>query len=163
MARLGKRKYLKKGHWIARKPFNTEIASFHLSSLYSPHGWTSWTDIARNFLEVKEDPSRLQVWTNTKLAQTWEDMSGDHIDPTNLMIRRESYGPLLPAGVAVLTCGVDVQDNRLELEIVGWGRGEESWSIDYHILYGDPSTPELWEQLDNVLARRYRHEKTCRI
>lgn len=154
-----KENILKKGHWIARKPFNTEIASFHLSSLYSPHGWTSWTDIARNFLEVKEDPSRLQVWTNTKLAQTWEDMSGDHIDPTNLMIRRESYGPLLPAGVAVLTCGVDVQDNRLELEIVGWGRGEESWSIDYHILYGDPSTPELWEQLDNVLARRYRHEK----
>lgn len=154
-----KENILNKGHWIARKPFNTEVASFHLSSLYSPHGWTSWTDIAKNFLEVKDDPSRLQVWTNTKLAQTWEDMSGDHLDPTNLMVRRENYGPLLPAGVVILTCGVDVQDNRLELEIVGWGRGEESWSIDYHILYGDPSTPELWGQLDNILSRQYRHEK----
>ena len=150
---------LRQGHWIARKPYNTEIASFYLSSLYSPHGWVSWTDIAREFLEVKNDPSRLQVWTNTKLAETWEDMGGETIDPTNLMVRREVFGEGLPAGVAVLTAGVDVQDNRLEVEIVGWGRGEESWSIDYLILYGDPSTPELWAQLDAVLMRRYTHAK----
>ena len=62
-------------------------------------------------------------------------------------------------GIVILTCGVDVQDNRLELEIVGWGRGEESWSIDYLILYGDPSTPELWAQLDEVLSRKYTHSK----
>ena len=65
----------------------------------------------------------------------------------------------MPAGVVVLTCGVDVQDNRLELEIVGWGRGEESWSIDYLVLYGDPSTPELWAELDKVLMRKYPHSK----
>lgn len=151
---------LRKGYWIAQKPFNSNnVASFHLSSLYSPHGWASWTDIAREFLDVKDDPSRLQVWTNTKLAETWEDMAGEQIEPTNLMTRREAYGPALPAGVVVLTCGVDVQDNRLELEIVGWGRAEESWSIDYHILYGDPSSPELWIELDNVLSRKYAHEK----
>lgn len=149
----------RRGHWIAKKPYNTDIASFHLSSLYSPHGWTSWTDIAREFLESKSDPSRLQVWTNTKLAESWEDMAGEKIDPTNLMVRREVFGDLLPAGVAVLTAGVDVQDNRLEVEIVGWGRAEESWSIDYLVLYGDPSTPELWTQLDAVLARKYPHQK----
>lgn len=150
---------LRRGHWIAHKPYNTKVASFHLSSLYSPHGWVSWTDIAREFLDVKEDPSRLQVWTNTKLAETWEDMAGEQIDPTNLMVRREAFGENLPSGVAVLTAGVDVQDNRLEIEIVGWGRAEESWSIDYVVLYGDPSTPELWAQLDDVLSRRYAHSK----
>jgi phage terminase large subunit GpA-like protein len=144
---------------MASAPQNKEVASFHLSSLYSPHGWASWTDIAREFLESKDDPSRLQVWTNTKLAETWEDMAGEQIDPTNLMVRRERFGEALPAGVVVLTCGVDVQDNRLELEIVGWGRGEESWSIDYQVLYGDPSTPELWAQLDEVLSRKYQHSK----
>ena len=149
----------KRGHWIAKKPYNTAIASFHLSSLYSPHGWVSWTDIAREFLEVKNDPSRLQVWTNTKLAESWEDMAGEQIDPTNLMVRREVFGEGLPSGVAVLTAGVDVQDNRLEVEVVGWGRGEESWSIDYLVLYGDPSTPELWAQLDAVLMRRYAHSR----
>ena len=151
---------LKKGKWIATNPdANPGVVSFHLSSLYSPHGWTSWTSIAREFLDSKDDPSRLQVWTNTKLAETWEDMAGQQIDPTSLMVRREKWGPELPKQVVILTCGVDVQDNRLELEIVGWGRGEESWSIDYHVLYGDPSTPELWAQLDEVLSRKYPHSK----
>lgn len=150
---------LAKGHWIAKKPLNTDVASFHLSSLYSPHGWISWTDIAKEFLSVKDEPSRLQVWTNTKLAESWEDMAGEMIDPTNLMVRREHFGEYLPEGVAVLTAGVDVQDNRLEVEIVGWGRSEESWSIDYLVLFGDPSTPELWGQLDEVLMRRYPHSK----
>lgn len=151
---------LKNGKWIATNPDgNPGVASFHLSSLYSPHGWTSWTSIAREFLNSKDDPSRLQVWTNTKLAETWEDMAGQAIDPTSLMVRREKWGPELPKQVVILTCGVDVQDNRLELEIVGWGRGEESWSIDYHVLYGDPSTPELWSQLDEILSRKYPHSK----
>lgn len=155
-----KEQILKKGKWIATNPDgNPGVVSFHLSSLYSPHGWTSWTSIAREFLNSKDDPSRLQVWTNTKLAETWEDMAGQAIDPTSLMVRREKWGPELPKQVVILTCGVDVQDNRLELEIVGWGRGEESWSIDYLILYGDPSTPELWAQLDEVLSRKYIHSK----
>ncbi|MBR6838813.1 MAG: phage terminase large subunit family protein, partial [Alphaproteobacteria bacterium] len=155
-----KEQILKKGRWIATNPdANAGVISFHLSSLYSPHGWTSWTNIAREFLDSKDDPSRLQVWTNTKLAETWEDMAGSQIDPTSLMARREKWGPELPPKVVLLTCGVDVQDNRLELEIVGWGRGEESWSIDYQVLYGDPSTPELWAQLDEVLSRKYSHSK----
>ena len=155
-----KEQILKNGKWIATNPDgNPGVVSFHLSSLYSPHGWTSWTSIAREFLNSKDDPSRLQVWTNTKLAETWEDMAGQAIDPTSLMVRREKWGPELPKQVVILTCGVDVQDNRLELEIVGWGRGEESWSIDYHILYGDPSTPELWAQLDEILSRKYPHSK----
>ncbi|MHA1540038.1 MAG: phage terminase large subunit family protein [Alphaproteobacteria bacterium] len=150
------------GEWRSTAPENTnnKVASFHLSSLYSPHGWTSWGEIAEEFAEVHKDPPRLQVWTNTKLAETWEDMAGEAIDPTGLMKRREKYGPRLPKDVAVLTCGVDVQDNRLELEIVGWGKDEESWSIDYHVLFGDPSTPELWADLDSVLGRSYEHERS---
>jgi phage terminase large subunit GpA-like protein len=108
---------LTQGKWQATQVSkdNGRTVSFHLSSLYSPHGWTSWGDIASEFSEVHKDPPRLQVWTNTKLAETWEDMSGEAIDPTGLMVRREQYGPRLPKDVAVLTCGVDVQDNRLEL------------------------------------------------
>lgn len=151
---------LSKGKWIAK---NTETSgktvSFHLSSLYSPHGWTSWGDIVEEFLQIKDDPPRLQVWVNTKLAETWEDQSGEAIDPTGLMSRREEFGKTLPAGVAVITCGVDVQDNRLEIEIVGWGKDEESWSLDYKVLPGDPSTPELWEQLDEILQWTFQHSK----
>ena len=121
---------LSHGKWIATHPENKSVVSFHLSSLYSPHGWTSWTAIAQEFLDSKDDPSRLQVWTNTKLAESWEDMAGEQVDPTNLMVRRERWGTSLPAGVVILTCGVDVQDNRLELEIVGWGRDRKSTRLN---------------------------------
>lgn len=156
-----KAEILQKGEWIATAPdrSNGKIVSFHLSSLYSPHGWTSWGDIASEFVKVHKDPARLQVWTNTKLAETWEDQSGESIDPTGLMSRRENYGPRIPMNVVILTCGVDVQDDRLELEIVGWGKDEESWSIDYHVLHGDPSTPQLWDDLDSILQRTYEHER----
>jgi phage terminase large subunit GpA-like protein len=147
---------LRRGHWVAKYPSRT-MASFLLSSLYSP--WVSWTAIAKEFLEVKDDIPRLQVWTNTKLAESWEDMAGEQIDPMGLMQRREDWGAMLPPQAVVLTAGVDVQDDRLEIEVVGWGKGEESWSIAYYVLFGDPSTPELWQELDRTLFRRYKHSR----
>lgn len=155
-----KAEILKNGKWIAQNPNNeSKTISFHLSSLYSPHGWVSFGDIAEEFSEVHKDPPRLQVWTNTKLAETWEDMSGEAIDPTGLLKRRESFGKHLPKDVAIITAGVDVQDNRLELEIVGWGKDEESWSLDYQVIYGDPSTPDLWNDLDKILSNNFTHSR----
>lgn len=154
-----KSEMLRQGKWIATQPANNKVVSFHLSSLYSPYGWISWADIVADFMKVHNDPARLQVWTNTKLAQTWEDQSGESIDPAGLMKRREAYGKYLPKEICVLTAGVDVQDNRLEVEIVGWGKYEESWSVDYFVIYGDPSAPQVWEELDNIIHKTYVHSK----
>jgi phage terminase large subunit GpA-like protein len=58
----------------------------------------------------------------------------------------------------VLTAGVDVQGNRIECEVVGWGENDRSWSIDYFILRGNPAMPDLWQELDErILKARYRH------
>ena len=67
------------------------------------------------------------------------------------MARREDWGSDIAPGVAVLTAGVDVQGDRLEVQIVGWGRDEEAWVTDYRVLWGDPSGPRLWSDLDGVL------------
>ena len=99
---------------------------------------------------------RLKTWVNTFLGETWEDQ-GEQVDEHDLMERAEDWGGELPEDVLLLTAGVDVQDDRLEVEIVGWGRGEESWSIDYKTLYGDPSTADLWMQLDDVLQTKHIH------
>ena len=93
---------------------------------------------------------------NTFLGETWEEQ-GDQVDEHDLINRSEDWGDDLPDEVLLLTAGVDVQDDRLELEIVGWGRGEESWSIEYKTLYGDPSTAELWMRLDTILQQRFKH------
>ena len=108
------------GAWQATASGDGRTAGYHLSSLYSP--WVSWAEIAAEHAAAKEDPVRLKVWVNTKLAETWEERDGERLDADGLMLRREDWGTAVPAEVAVVTCGIDVQDDRLELEIVGWGR-----------------------------------------
>ncbi|MBF0160337.1 MAG: phage terminase large subunit family protein [Magnetococcales bacterium] len=147
------------GRWQAQVTHPT-TAGFHLSSLYSPLGWVSWSDIAEEHGQVYRDPSRLKVWVNTKLAETWEE-EAEQVNGTGLMERRESFGLWLPSGVVIITAGIDVQDDRLEVEFVGWGRDEESWSVDYRIIHGDPSTPVLWHDLDTLLRRSFAHARQC--
>ena len=142
------------GKWKATADGDGKTAGFHLSGLYSP--WTPLEEAVRDFLASKRDPMRLKTWVNTFLGETWEDQ-GEQVDEHDLMERAEDWGGELPEDVLLLTAGVDVQDDRLEVEIVGWGRGEESWSIDYKTLYGDPSTADLWMQLDDVLQTKHIH------
>lgn len=142
------------GKWKATSEGDGKTAGFHLSGLYSP--WTPLEDSVRDFLASKRDPMRLKTWVNTFLGETWEDQ-GEQVDDHDLMQRAEDWGGELPDDVLLLTAGVDVQDDRLELEVVGWGRGEESWSIDYQTIYGDPSTADLWMQLDQTLQQKFVH------
>jgi len=147
------------GRWEASAPFRG-VAGFHLNELYS--SWIKLSDTATNFLEAKRLPELLRVWVNTALGETWEDQ-GEKLDDAGLMARREAFPqrdgqPVVPAAASVLTAGVDVQDNRIELEVVAWGAGEECWSLEYHVLHGDPSTQTLWQDLDAVLMRPRPHE-----
>ena len=64
----------------------------------------------------------------------------------------------------VLTAGVDVQDDRLEVAVYGYGPGEESWAIDYRVLWGDPGQKEIWQQLDDILMTgTYQSEHDYRM
>ena len=130
---------VRKGQWVATADF-TGVAGFHINGLYSP--WTVMSDAVRDFLVAKKAADTLRVFVNTFLAETWED-EGETVGDIDFQSREADYSYTLPDDVVVVTAGVDVQDDRLELEIVGWGRDEESWSIDYKTLYGDPSTPHL--------------------
>jgi phage terminase large subunit GpA-like protein len=144
---------IKTGKWLADKP-TKKIAGFHLSALYSP--WTPLEDGVRDFLEAKKQPATLRVWVNTFLGETWEEQ-GEQIDDYDLANRAEDWDAI-PEDVLLLTAGVDVQDDRLEAEIVGWGRDEESWSIAYKTIHGDPSAPAVWRDLDEFLGQSFEHE-----
>lgn len=144
---------LRRGEWRASKPFRGH-ASYHLSELYS--AFRKWRDIARSFVEKKK-ANDLQTFINVSLAETWEE-AGERADAGSLLRRVESYRAQVPMGAVYLTAGIDMQMDRLEVEVVGWGLGEESWSVDYRILYGDPLGTDVWEQLDELLAETYVHE-----
>lgn len=155
---------LARGEWRAEKPERRDrrVASFHLWEAYSP--LSSLPEIVAGFLNAREkqkqgDRSELHTWTNTTLGEPLEPDQGEGVEPSSLLLRREQYGADidLPAGVCCLTMGVDTQDDRLELLVIGWGPGEESWLIDRHTLPGDTSLIEPWEMLDEVLDNQYRH------
>lgn len=141
--------------WIAKNPaaIKNRIRSFWLNAFVSP--WYTWKQIVQEFLESKDDPEKFKVFCNTILGESWEDR-GEQMKAEELLARREEYKAELPDGVLLLTCGVDVQDNRLEYEIVGWGHGDESWGIKYGVILGAPDDPETLQQLDDMLNKVYR-------
>jgi phage terminase large subunit GpA-like protein len=149
---------LNDGRWIAKFPeLSEEIAGFWLSSLYSPLGWYSWGDAAEEFLDVHKNPEELRVFINTTCAQTWKGL-GEVPEWKKLYKRREKYKKgEIPSAVKFLTASVDVQVDRVELEIKGWGKYLENWSIDYVVISGDPNTDVPWKVLDMWIVKQWRH------
>lgn len=147
-----KAEMLLRGQWRATKPFNG-IAGFHVWEAYS--NFVRFEQIVRDFLEAKKLPETLQTWINTSLGETWED-KGESVEPKGLAARREAYtANSLPPGVLCLTAGVDVQDDRLEVTVWGWGADEENWRVEHIVLRGDPGGTALWAELDNVWRKRW--------
>jgi len=145
---------LKKGKWIAENECNGK-AGFHLNELYSP--WRSWKEIVEDYLEAKDNPEQLKTWVNTSLGESWEQ-KGDAPEYKRLYDNRESYTiGKVPDGGILLTAGVDVQKDRLELEVVAWGKNKESWSIDYRVISGDTATSKPWDLLTRVLNEQFTH------
>jgi phage terminase large subunit GpA-like protein len=145
------------GEWRAGTTAKTRgFAGFQLSELYSTLGADAFlAKTVRNFLEAKQHVEQLKVWINTALAETWEE-DAERVDAETLEGRANEEWKRAPAGILIVTAGVDVQDDRLEVELVGWGTAEESWSLEHKVLYGDPSGPFVWQQLDDLLLTRIR-------
>lgn len=143
-----------KGEWIAKHPERIKKRGFHLNALASP--WERWSDIIEDFLKAKkEGKEALKTWVNTTLGECWEDDEGEGANEDELLNRREYYTAEVPPEVIVMTAGVDVQDDRLEVEVVGWGEGKESWGIEYKVFYGDPGNQVVWNQLDMYLDKTF--------
>lgn len=145
----------RRDRWIAEKPFDG-IAGLHVFELHSP--FVTMEEMVRSFLEAKRLPETLKTWVNTSLGETWEE-SGTTVEPDSLLERRESYGPeSVPSAVLVLTAGVDVQDDRIEVQLNGWGIDEQNWIIEQQVFRGDPGKPALWLEVDKYLLQQFPTE-----
>jgi len=152
---------IRRYEWRAERDFNG-IAGFKLPGTVSP--WMSWGDMAEEVTRAAHEHSlaQKQVFVNTTLGELWEPW--EEIDKEDLEFRQEEYKAEVPAGVVLLTFAVDVQIDRLEVEIAGWGVGDERWSIDYRVLRGDPARVSaedeitLWDELARYLETDWRHE-----
>lgn len=155
---------LRDGRWIADAPGAGmgRRAGFWINKLYSPLGWKSWAALVEEWEQAliaqrQGNSAPLKKFINSTLARTWEE-KGTGADPKALAARAEDY-PLgaVPRGGLMLTMGVDTQPDRLEARVWAWGRGEECWLVDRHILYGDPNRDEgsegsPWQRLTEIRA-----------
>ena len=154
---------LERGKWTASSEGVPGTVGYHLSALYSPVGWYSWGEAAQDFLDAKKaGAEELKVWINTVLGEVWEEY-GETVAAETLLERREKWSAEIPADALLLTAGVDVQADRIEMEVVGWGEGEESWSVDYRILWGATDRGDVWTALSDALEKTYTHQLGDRL
>ena len=142
------------GKWVATA--ESKMRGFHLNELLSP--FRRWEEIIADFKKAKQKGTEaLKVFVNTSLGETWEE-EGVSLDEDDLLERQEDYTAEVPEGVKILTAAVDTQDDRFEIEVVGWGVDRESWGIQYHVIHGDLNTQKPWDDLDEFLLRRFSKE-----
>lgn len=155
-----KTKMLESGFWKITNPEKESPLKrgYHLNALYSPVGWMSWIDVAREYEEAEKDESKMITFINTVLAETYKEKV-DVPEWNNLYNKRETYEINKPNNkVVFLTAGVDVQKDRIECHIMGWCRGKVSYSIDYRVLLGQTTMIDVWDQLAEIVNETWIRE-----
>ena len=160
-----KPRMLARHEWRPQAIGDGETWSYEISYLYAPFGWDSWGKMHREYVEAKEaqkigNDEKLQVFWNTRLARCWTPISSS-ITVDSLMAKADLYPRgVAPAQAAIVTAAVDVQRNRIEVQLVGWGFGDnglECWIFDVAVIYGDPTMPNVWSDLDQLICTPVRH------
>lgn len=158
-----RRLMVRRGEWRAEFPERT-LRGYHLNGLASlfrhKRGYKNRLHqmVAEHLSAKRKGKEVLRTWVNTFLAETWED-EGESVAWEPLMQRRENWGEF-PAGGLVVTAGLDIQGDRVEIEFVAWGEGEESWSIDHAMIVGDFNRPEMQATVDEQLQRKWTHPES---
>ena len=156
-----KRELLPLGRWVPLYPEREDgrTYGYHATSLIAPFGLgASWRSLAARWEASERDTEARRVFVNVAHGLPWDEAETATVDATGLQARGEIYPAPCPAGVVLLTAGVDVQADRLEASVWGWGAGEESWLIEHRAILGDPTTPAPWAALDAMLRERWTHE-----
>jgi len=149
-----KLKMIARGRWIKEREV-PHIAGFWLNELYSP--WVSFATVATRYLEAQKSRETLKVFINTSLGLPYEEEESEQLSNIELIKRVENYEKV-PDKVAVLTSAVDVHEDRLEILVVGWGKGEEAWHIEHKVIYGYTVTEQPWTELDEYLQKTFETE-----
>ncbi|WP_277657207.1 phage terminase large subunit family protein [Seleniivibrio woodruffii] len=156
-----KPKMLENGVWIANNPGHP-TAGFYIHAMYLPLGFDGWSVLAQEYVDAEKKEGRgderdMRVFYETRLGKNYEKRV-EKAKWETLYERREIYGAKVPNGVGVLTAGVDVQGNRVEVYVWGWGAEEESWLIGFYVFMGNPVETDVLDLVDNFLARTFTHE-----
>jgi phage terminase large subunit GpA-like protein len=159
-----KTEMLTDGEWIpTAEALDGKTRGYHISSLYSPVGWLSWEQIARDWESAQGSIESIKRFKNTVLGEAWVER-GDVPQWEPIFQRSEDYIKA-PLGVLFLTAGIDIQKDRIEITVWGWGRKRYKWRIEHKIFHGDTSRDDVWDELSEYLDTDFEHQSgsTLRI
>lgn len=115
--------------------------------------------LVSQFLRALKDPEEMQQFVNEVEARVYTGVVSV-LDVSGINERREAYAAEVPKDVGYLTSFTDVQGDRLETLVVGWGASQECWVIGLIRIDGNPAeeTDPCWAQLTAIQTRAYQHE-----
>lgn len=149
--------------WIPDHPDRSaEGHGYHLPQFVSLFPGASWRSILKQWTEAQGDSGKLKTVVNQVFAETWEER-GEKAEVNELEGRAEVYVSgsgervEVPDGVGVICAGVDVQVDRYEVLVRGYGVGWESWDILHERIWGDVQREDTKARLRALLSRRFRH------
>jgi len=159
---------VRKGKWVATEPKVKNKRGYWANAFLvlgpSKQGYTSWLHYFydRYLLEKSTGSQGLREWQNLVLGEPYEVETDPPPDFLSLYNRRESYDEfegnlVLPERCLLLTVGIDVQRDRIEMETVGWGLHDECWGVEYRVFRGNPQLPRFWNFVDEFIQRKWRH------
>jgi len=155
------------GRWRATRPEVVGHAGFALSALISPHVNASWAELAAEYVAASGQPDLLRAFHNTKLGEGWSesidtattaDVLAARVEPFGLNVQTVDGEALdFPEAVLLLTAGVDVQPDRLEIAIYGWAKDGTAYALAHFVIWGDAMQGHVWRELDELLLQRWKH------
>lgn len=136
-----KEKMLDKGEWrVTNEHADPTYEGFYLPSFYAPIGWISFVNIAQEYVSAKkgaDNHDRLKSFYNTVLAQ--EYIVGNNTQDWRAICDLEKGSPyemsVIPSWVNFITTGADLQQNRIECSLYGWGEMGRSIAIEHKIFF----------------------------
>lgn len=142
---------LERGEWRPRHP-DRLAAGFHIPAFISP--LISWTRIAQRFQRATRSQARMRTFVNNICGLPYAEKTRS-LTAHFLKQREEDYGADVPDGVQVLVAGADVQSDRVEVCVWGYGAGEEAWVIEWGIINGEPGLARTWRDVSAFLRKGF--------
>lgn len=139
------------GEWrtVKQKSNVSSKVAFWINTLYSP--FTRFSDIAREFVKSKEDPDVLHNFTNSWLAEPWEEARLKTSADLVLARQTELTEYIVPDWTKLITGGIDVQENCLYWTIRAWG----DYLTSQNIAHGQALS---FQEVSNAMNLEYQKE-----
>lgn len=129
--------------WIATNPnADPSYVGFYLPSFYAPVGWIDWKAIAQEYVSAAfklsgVDHDKMTTFYNTIIAKPY--MIGSTSAQDWRILFEKSLNSTytrkhIPTWVNLITTGGDIQKNRIEVTVYGWGKLGKSIPIDHIVI-----------------------------